>query len=103
MLVNFYISPGALKSTSCPFVHRAFSTAFALSDPIASIVTEGGGPAACCSTANKEARLVEMEVCCILDASNGFGRGAGSCPKADSPQITLSEQELWEVEGGGYM
>jgi len=94
MLVNFYIFPGALKSTSCPFVHRAFSTAFALSDPIASIVTEGGGPAACCSTANKEARLVEMKVCCILDASNGFGGGADSCPKADSPQITISEQEL---------
>ena len=94
MLVNFYIFPGALKSTSCPFVHRAFSTAFALSDPIASVVTESGCPPACCSKANKVARLVQRKVCCILDASNGFGGGADSCPKADSHQLTISKQEV---------
>ena len=45
---------------------------------------QGWGPAAHCSKANKETRLVERKVCFILDAGNeGAGR-MDSRPKANS-------------------
>ena len=43
------------------------------------------GPAAHCSKANKEARLVERKVCFILDAGNWAAGRVDGCPKADSP------------------
>ena len=43
-------------------------------------------PAACCSKASKQARLVERKVCLILDAGNWeWGRVADICPTADCP------------------
>ena len=41
------------------------------------------GLAACCSKANKEAKLVERKVCFILEASNqvGWEWGADFCPR----------------------
>ena len=48
------------------------------------------GPAARCSKANKQAKLVERKVCSISDASNWEAgdevwRMADVCPKDDSP------------------
>ena len=60
---------------------------------INTIVTESEGPAALCSEANEEARLVERKVCFISEACNPEG-GVDSCPKADSHPLTTSGQEL---------
>ena len=44
-----------------------------------------GGPSAHHSKANKEARLMERNICFILDAGVCVGGRVDSCPKADPP------------------
>ena len=64
------------------------------------------GLAACGSKAKKQARLVEIIVCFISEASmRGWGKWGGDvCPKADSPSLlTVSEKELLQTEEEGYM
>ena len=56
-------------------------------------------PAAHCSKANKQARLVERKVWFISGAGNCGGRVADICPKADSPRFTCPDKQ--GVGGGG--
>ena len=51
-------------------------------------------PATHCSKAIKEARLVERKFCFILEASNWGGERMDLCPKATSPPLTISVQDL---------
>ena len=55
--------------------------------------------AACCSKANKQARLVERKVCFISDAGNwSRGRVADVCPKVTTPQCPTHQQaQGWEL------
>ena len=53
-----------------------------------------------CSKANKEARLVERNVCFILEAGNQQGRELDSCLKASCPPLTTNGQELLSERRG---
>ena len=63
------------------------------------------GLAACCSKANKQARLVERKVCFISDVDNWRGRVADVCPKADSPTPTGNQwaRAFIDRRWGNYM
>ena len=59
----------------------------------------GAQLAACLSKANKEARLVEMKICFILDASNSAGEGeADTCSNADLPPDNQGARAF--IDGG---
>ena len=64
---------------------------------LAHIVTKSVGPAARCSKAIEEARLVERKVCFASDVGNQLGRGRRDdrlLSKGRLPPLTTSEQEF---------
>lgn len=58
-------------------------------------------PAAHCSKANKQARLVERKVWFISGAGNCGGRVADICPKADSPHPLHKNRVRAFIDRGG--
>ena len=63
----------------------------------------GGGPAACHSKANKQAKLVERKVCFISDASN-WGEAGGHPSKGQLPRSNKQGvRSFVDRVGGGYM
>ena len=66
---------------------------------------EGVSLAACCSKANKQARLVERRFCFISDVSNFGGEGQHVCPKVSCPSHPATGNQwgksFYSQKGGG--
>ena len=62
------------------------------------------GPAACCSKAIKQAKLVVRKFCFILDASKwGWGKRADTSSKINSSYWQLVDKSIYRQGLGGYM
>ena len=72
---------GTVKTT-CPQIHHLLTIPFF---PFVAQTVCMWDPAACCSKANKQTRLVERKVCLILDAGNWEWGWVADIPKADCP------------------